>query len=148
MDKQNLRLINFNPNLVYQLDELVFYIPKKYKDITPFLLIKDSKDNKDILKLELKNKDSNYNLYSVSLHNTVTIAEGISSLVVLLIDSKIMHSASVNIVLNYDNFTLGQKIYLIDELSKDIVRKYQQVEQMTKMNIDIYQSIEEGAFKL
>lgn len=127
---------------------MVFYIPKKYKDITPFLLIKDSKDNKDILKLELKNKDSNYNLYSVSLCNTITITEGISSLVVLLIDSKIMHSASVDIILNYDNFTLGQKIYLIDELSKDIVRKYQQVEQMTKMNIDIYQSIEEGAFKL
>ena len=127
---------------------MVFYIPKKYKHITPFLLIKDSKDNKDILKLELKNKDSNYNLYSVSLCNTITITEGISSLVVLLIDSKIMHSASVDIILNYDNFTLGQKIYLIDELSKDIVRKYQQVEQMTKMNIDIYQSIEEGAFKL
>ena len=127
---------------------MVFYIPKKYKDITPFLLIKDSKDNKDILKLELKNKDSNNNLYSGSLCNTITITEGISSLVVLLIDSKIMYSASVDIILNYDNFTLGQKIYLIDELSKDIVRKYQQVEQMTKMNIDIYQSIEEGAFKL
>ena len=141
-------MINFNPNLVYQLDELVFYIPKKYNNITPFLLIKDSKDNKDMLKLELKSKDSNYNLYSVSLCNTITVAEGKSSLVVLLIDSKIMHSASVEIVLNYDNYTLGQKVYLIDELSRDIVKKYQQVEQMTKMNIDIYQSIEEGAFKL
>lgn len=112
------------------------------------MLIKDSKDNKDMLKLELKSKDSNYNLYSVSLCNTITVTEGKSSLVVLLIDSKIMHSASVEIVLNYDNYTLGQKVYLIDELSRDIVKKYQQVEQMTKMNIDIYQSIEEGAFKL
>lgn len=126
---------------------MVFYIPKKYKDITPFLLIKDSKGNKDILKLAYQGMEANYNLYSVSLTNTITISAGAAALVVMLIDSRIMHSSSVNIVLNYDNFTLGQQIYLIDALSRDIIKKHKQVEEMTKLNISIYQSIEEGAFK-
>jgi hypothetical protein len=42
---------------------------------------------------------------------------------------------------------MAQQIKLTDGISKDIAKKYHQIYEMTQMNIDIYQSIEEGIFK-
>ena len=39
---------------------------------------------------------------------------------------------------------LKDKMTIIQELSNEIQRKYQLIEDMTRMNIDIYQSIKEG----
>ena len=39
---------------------------------------------------------------------------------------------------------MSQQIHFFENVSKDIVNKYYQIEEMTKMNIEIYQQIEEG----
>ena len=60
VEERNLRSIGLNPREVYQLNDLNFYIPKKYKNLMPFLLIKDSEGRKDILRLSHFKNDKVY----------------------------------------------------------------------------------------
>lgn len=100
-----------------------------------------------MLKLKQSGADRIYNIYSVSLDNNIVLKHGKAILSVLLIEDNILHSQSCEIYLDYDNFTMAQQIKLIDDITKDIAKKYHQIYEMTQMNIDIYQSIEEGIFK-
>lgn len=100
-----------------------------------------------MVKLKQTGGDRIYNTFSASLDNSITLKHGKSKLSVLLIEDDILHSQSCELYLNYDNFTMAQQIKLIDGISKDIAKKYHQIYEMTQMNIDIYQSIEEGIFK-
>lgn len=143
IDKNKLRLISANPNISYQLNELRFYIPKK-QNITPFLLIKDSNDNKDILRLTQIESDKNYNIYTVSTENSVTIDSAQKCSISLLnFENNINFSAFEDIHLSFDNYLLGNQIYLIENLSNKLMTTYKQIEELTKINIEIYQKIKE-----
>ena len=147
IDKNNLRVLHFDSRMIYQLDELVFYIPTKYKNITPFLLIKDSQGEVDILKLKQTSMDKTYISFSTSLDNKIVVKNGQSELSVLFFNNDLFKSQTISLNLAYDNFSIAKQIYLIELLSKDIVKKHYQIEEMTKMNIDIYQQLEEGMRK-
>ena len=100
-----------------------------------------------MVKLKQTGGDRIYNTFAASLDNSITLKHGKSKLSILLIEDNILHSQSCEIYLDYDNFTMAQQIKLIDDITKDIAKKYHQIYEMTQMNIDIYQSIEEGIFK-
>lgn len=144
IDKNNLRLTNFTSQKTYQLDELIFYIPKECNNATPFLLIKNSKKDKNILKLSNIHEESSYTAYSVSLDNSISLEEGCMEIALILIANDTLQSRTAIMNLGFDNFQEGQKMTIIQELSNEIQRKYQLIEDMTRMNIDIYQSIKEG----
>ena len=144
VDNNDLRLISFNPNQAYQLEELIFYIPRKLKNVTPFLLIQDSDDKKDILKLTQISTDRNYIIYSVSLENTVSLKEGLSAITFILLERNFFKSVSSSIILKYSNFTMVKQINIIESLSKQIISMYNKIEELTKMNIEIYKEIEEA----
>ena len=137
--------MQYNPNEAYNLESLTFYISKKLgNDITPFLLIEDSKGVKDIFKLTKENFDRYYNIYSVSLANTICVEAGESTITLLLIGKDSIKSAKEsNINISYNNFTIGRQIQFIEEFTKEIRRACSQVEEMTRMNIQIHQEIEE-----
>lgn len=143
IDNNDLRMISFNINQPYQLEELVFYIPKQLKNMTPFLLIKDKNSKKDILKLTQISTDRNYIIYSVSLENKITVSEGTSAITLMLLEENLFKTVSSSIILAYDNFTLAKQINIIEDLSKQITIAYKKIEELTKMNIEIYKSIEE-----
>ena len=111
------------------------------------MLIQDSKGTQDVLKLVKVGEDRNYASYSASLDNKVTVSAGKAKLSILLIANNIVHSKSVEMYLNYSEFTMAKQIQFFENVSKDIVNKYYQMEEMTKMNIEIYQQIEEGLLK-
>lgn len=144
VDNNDLRLISFNINQAYQLEELVFYIPRQLKNVTPFLLIKDSNDKKDILKLTQISTDRNYIIYSVSLENSIAVKEGLSAMTLMLLERNLFKSVSSSIILKYDNFILGKQINIIENLSKQVMLMYTKIEELTKMNIEIYKEIEEA----
>lgn len=144
VDNNDLRLISFNTNQAYQLEELVFYIPRQLKNVTPFLLIKDSNDKKDILKLTQISTDRNYIIYSVSLENNIVVKEGLSAMTLMLLERNLLKSVSSSIILKYDNFVLGKQINIIENLSKQVMLMYKKIEELTKMNIEIYKEIEEA----
>lgn len=100
-----------------------------------------------MVKLQQTGGDRIYNTFVASLDNSIILKHGKSKISILLIEDNILHSQSCELYLDYDNFTMAQQIKLIDGISKDIAKKYHQIYEMTQMNIDIYQSIEEGVFK-
>ena len=108
------------------------------------MLITDSKGKQDVLKLKEVGYDSSYICYSASLDNKITVSAGQSQISILFFVNSIVISASKDIILSYDDFTMSQQIHFFENVSKDIVNKYYQIEEMTKMNIEIYQQIEEG----
>lgn len=144
VDNQTLRPINLDSREVYQLEELNFYIPKKHKNLIPFLLIKDSEGKKDILKLSRQETDKIYNIYSIDISNTISLNKGVASIALLCLTNNIEISDSFNICLDFSNFKIGKQISLIEGLNRNLLSMYDKIEKMTKMNIEIYQDIEEA----
>lgn len=99
------------------------------------------------MKLKKVSYDNSYICYSASLDNKITVSAGKSQISILLFINGTVKSASREINLSYDDFTMSQRIQFFENVSKDIVNKYYQIEEMTKMNIEIYQQMEEGMFK-
>lgn len=136
-------MIGFNPNHVYNLEELTFYIPKT-RNITPFLLIKDS-ETKDVLKLSKNGMDKNYIIYSISINNSISTRNGSINMSLLTLEGDIIKTSSVDqINLNFDNFMIARRTAIFDEISRNLAATYQKIEELTKMNIEIYQNIEEA----
>lgn len=146
-DKNELKFLKFDPLNVYQLSDLKFYIPKT-GNITPFLLI-SSKEDKDILKLTKIQEDGNYDVYMAGVETTITIRDMECQISLFVAeDNSVKVSASHNhILLAFDNYKLGNQIYLIENLSQNLMVTYKQIEELTKMNIELYQEIQKEANK-
>lgn len=144
VDDKYLRAVSLNPREVYQLNDLNFYIPQKYRNLTPFLLIKDSEGNKDILRLSHNKSDKIYNIYSVDASNTVRFQNGQFSIALLVLSNNIEVSDAHLILLDFSNFQIGKQISLIEGMTKSLIATYEKIERMTKMNIELYQDIEEA----
>lgn len=144
VESKSLRPIGLTSRETYQLNELNFYIPKTHKNITPFLLIKDSNGKKDILKLSHSKADKVYNIYSVDFQNFITINQGNCAIALLILSNNIEISTSESMILDFSNFSLGQQANLVEGLSQNLVAMYQKVEKLTKMNIQLYKDIEEA----
>lgn len=146
-EKNNLRLISFNPYEQYQLETLKFYIPKEFKYITPFLVIQDTQGRCDLFKLSLNATEDKYNIYSVALTSSVSIKSGKSKISLFLLTSQNNNfkvtDFSQEVNLSYDNYKIGYQLHLIEGLSRNLITTYQKVEQMTQMNIDMYKNMEE-----
>ena len=138
-------MIGFNPNQVYNLEDLIFYFPKN-RNITPFLLLKDSYETKDVLKLAKSGMDKNYIIYSVSIDSGLSAKNGYIDMSVLTLENDIIKtSPKIQISLNFDNFMIAKRTSILDEISRNLASTYQKIEELTKMNIEIYQNIEEAS---
>jgi hypothetical protein len=147
VDKDTLRLISFNPYQNYQLNELRFYISKE-KNISPFLLIEDSHKDREILKLVPVDSDKNYYIYAVAPEASLSIEDHNCIIAIIgILENNFVFSNSQLISLSFDNFQIGSKLCLIDELSKNVIVTYKQIEELTKMNIELYQEIKKEAHK-
>ena len=51
---------------------------------------------------------------------------------------------NLDIDINYDAFKTGSNISLIAKMDSDIARKYEQIRQLTELNIEIHKDIEEA----
>ena len=145
VDNRTLRCIGLSSKEIYQLNDLNFYIPKQYKNLMPFLLIKDTKGKKDILRLSHIKRDKVYDVYAVDVSNTISLAAGDVSIALLVLSNNIEVSNAENLLLDFTNFKLGNQISLIEGLSKNLALTYEKIERLTKMNIQLYKDIEEAA---
>ena len=147
VDKDSLRFIAFNPNSSYRLEELKFYVPRK-SNITPFLLIRDKSEEYTVIKLSLMSKDNNYFMYMVAPDASISVENGRSVISLIgIADNSFVFSNSYPISLNFDNYQLGNQLYLIEDLSKNLILTYKQIEELTKINIEIYQEIQKEVSK-
>lgn len=108
----------------------------------------DAYGNIDLLSLTKVSCDKSYDIYTVSLKSNFNAAPGIVNLSILILDGdRIINSPSVNLTLKYDNYNAVNKLILMQELSDDIAKKYEQIVKLTEMNIKLYSDIKEASGK-
>lgn len=106
----------------------------------------DAYGNIDLLSLTKVSCDKSYDIYTVPLKSNLTANPGATNLSILILDGDIItNSPSVNLILKYDNYNVINKLMLIQELSEDIAKKYEQILQLTEMNIKLYSDIKEAS---
>lgn len=92
--------------------------------------------------------EGNYDIYQVTLDNHVSIEPGLCQMHFLIMQDNILQSQKIeNIYLKYDNFSAANKMFLMDEMTKEMKTICTQVEELTKLNIQLYQDIREAASK-
>lgn len=115
---------------------------------TIYCKIIDKNSNESLLKMIKIKQEQNYDTYQVSLENFISTEKGSSKISFLIIRDRIVTSSiSTDILLAYDDFSAANKLYLMDELSEEISLMCKRIEEMTKMNIQLYQDIREVSTK-
>ena len=146
---KDLRLIE--DALDNNLDNLHFYIPKSLEGNFYCRLV-DSYDFESMLKLSKSDiNDKLYNIYKVSLDNYIACTNGDMQLSILFIDDATKVPFTSNIIklnnLNCDYIKSIAQLHYIDSLAIDIINKYNKIIQLTEMNINIHQDIQEALSK-
>ena len=96
----------------------------------------------------MSRQDNNYIIYTVAPEASILIENGKCDIIIIGIsENNLIFSNSQNLSLSFDNFQLGSQLCLIDELSRNVMTAYTQIEELTKMNIDLYQEIKKEANK-
>jgi hypothetical protein len=140
----NLRVVGSN-NSTVDLIDLYFYIPKELRN-NFYCRLTDVNKTEDIVRLTPSDtSDKVYNVYQISLDNYITCENGQTTLSIISIsDDLIKKSDNLDIDINYDAFKTGSNISLIAKMDSDIARKYEQIRQLTELNIEIHKDIEEA----
>ena len=93
-------------------------------------------------------QDENYYIYTVAPEASIAIEDRTCIISIIgILDNNFVFSNSQALLLSFDNFRLGSRLHLIDELSNNLIITYKQIEELTKMNIDLYQEIKKEANK-
>lgn len=95
--------------------------------------------------MQVVDKDNKYNIYQVTLDNAVSIEPGLCKIYFLIIQNNIVKTISAgNIHIEYDNFSAANKLFLMDELTREMKLLCKKTEEFTKMNIQLYKDIKEA----
>lgn len=93
--------------------------------------------------VKVKHEDK-YDVYQIRLDNSIFTNKGWSNLSFLILDNdRYLASPGQEIYLVYDNFSAANTLYLKEQLSKEVASICKKIEEMTKMNIQIYKDIKE-----
>jgi hypothetical protein len=56
-------------------------------------------------------------------------------------------SVNTTIQISFDNYEIGNKVTLLKDVANEVYDTYKRIEELTKLNITIYEAIEEGIYK-
>ena len=126
------------------LDNLHFYIPKKLQGSFYCRLV-DSNESESILKLSKSDSsDKLYNVYKVSLDNFISCINGDIKLSILHIENDLFYmTKDIKINLTLDKSKSAMQLYFLDDLTSEVISKYNKIIELTEMNINIYKDIKE-----
>lgn len=86
-------------------------------------------------------QDKNYNIYTIKLTD-ISLPNGLTSLSIVDFQNNYWSTCEqINII--FDEFEQLYKACILAEIASDLAYKYQQIDEMTKLNIDIYKNIKE-----
>lgn len=143
-NKNTLRTTKFSESSQYNLEDILFYVPLNC-ETNNYAYINGT----EIVKLELREIATNYRIFSVPLDRSINLENGISTIRLICLDDTEVSISKNDLTINIsvDNYNLGNQLSVIEDLSKDITRKYQKIMELTQMNINIYQDMQEVAKK-
>lgn len=150
-----LRATKYTESQSYSLDEITFFIEKKYIKAQFYCVIKDSSGRIDILKMKQVNSTSaSYYNYICSMDTPVKIKDGKCSISIMGIDSDDneinLSSGSFDIVLKNDIYNFKSQIAMLEEFNKSaagiynkMLSLYNKVIEISNMNAELLDTISE-----
>lgn len=143
LNNNHLRQTGFNDEETYALTELKFFIPTQF-NYHFYCFLKDT-EQMDVIQLVKIKEEKGYGIYMISTNrgpaarcdNLVTLSLGYN------LNGDIIVSDSFLINLDYSNYNYARQINAIAEVSEDIANKYLRIEEMTKININLFNDIQE-----
>ena len=137
-------MIKYDNKQFYQLDDLFLYLPIKTKCSVYCRLI-DAEYNECIVQFQRVRQENNYDIYQVVLDSSVSINPGMCHLYFMIIQGNSLKTAKVeNIYMSFDNFSAANKLFLMDKNFQEIKNLRSQIEEYTKLNIQLYKDIREA----
>jgi len=145
-EDKNMRFTQFDKNIIYDLTDLRFFINNNKSLLVLYCIIKNSNGTLDSVKLQIGNSESKgYDCYNFSPTQLLSLNSGVSTLFLFGIytDKSTFITDEFDMNLNVENFKISNKLYVVNELENDVMNYYNKIEQLTKMNIDMFKDIQE-----
>lgn len=143
-----LRTTKMSQSESYDLSDINFFIPNKFNSCNVFIVLINSVGLTDIIPLNFIENSHSYKKYKITYSNSIRVDSGEIEIKIVLVDSngrEVYISSGDKLFCNItvDNYKIARQVAITNELSLSVYELYKKIEQMTEMNIDIYEKIME-----
>lgn len=143
---KTIRFTQFDINATYDISDLKFFMPSDKIPIALYCVIKNENEEIDSIKLVSTSSDSKF-YYCYKFSDSQPISHQSGKLTLFLFgvyeDKSTIISDEFNINLNVENFNITSQLYALSQISSEIANYYNKIEQLTKMNIELYRDMQE-----
>ena len=142
----SLRTTKMSQSEIYDLSDINFFIPNKFNSYNVFAILTNSVGLTEIIPLNFIEIVISYKKYKVTYSNSIRVDSGEMEIKIVLVDSnshEVYISSGNRLICNIavDNYKIARQVAITNELSLSVYELYKKIEQMTEMNIDIYERI-------
>lgn len=147
-----LRTTKMSQSETYDLSDIDFFIPNKFNSFCIFVVLINSVGLTEIIQLNFMENSHQYKKYKITYSNSIRIDSGEIEIKIILVDSTsrdVFISSGDKLICNItvDNYKIARQVAITNELSLSVYELYKKIEEMTEMNIDIYENIMEVSKK-
>ena len=144
-----LRTTKMKEETEYGLSDIDIFIPNSFNSYNCFLCLINNIGLTDIVPIEFVENSSSYKKYKISYSNPIRINSGETKIKIILVDSEnhsvIISAGNVLCNLDIENYKIGHQMTVISDTNSSIQNMYNKIQELTKMNIDIYEKIVEAS---
>lgn len=148
LNDNTIRTTKFNKEEIYELSDINIYIPNDQKHTNAYIILKNQQGVYDIIPVELAERTTTHKKYRITYTNTIRISSGEAEIKVLLLDIENNYSSIIsdNLIcnINIDNYKIAHQTVISEQLCNSIKSMYEKINQLTEMNINIYEKIKES----
>ena len=148
LNDNTIRTTKFNKEEVYELSDINIYIPNDQKHTNAYIILKNQQGIYDIIPIELVEKTTTHKKYRITYTNSIRISSDEVEIKVLLLDVENNYSCIISDSLicniNVDNYKISHQTVISEQLGNSIKTMYGKINQLTEMNINIYEKIKES----
>lgn len=147
-----LKTTKMSQSELYDLSDINFFIPNKFNSCNVFVVLINSVGLTDIVPLNFIENSNSYKKYKITYSNSIRVDSGKVEIKIVLVAStsrEVYISSGDKLICNIavDNYKIARQVAITNELSSSVYELYKKIEQMTEMNIDIYEKITEVSGK-
>lgn len=145
LNDNTIRTTKFNKEETYELSDINIYIPNDQKHTNAYIILKNQQGIYDIIPIELVEKTTTHKRYKITYTNPIRIPSGEIEIKVLLLDIENNYSCIIsdNLIcnINIDNYRIAYQTVISEQLGNSIKTMYEKINQLTEMNINIYEEM-------
>lgn len=148
-EDNSLRTTKFNRDNTYELSDMNIYIPNDVTYTNIYIVLINKLGINDIIPLELSERTATHKKYRFTYTNPIRINSGEVEIKLLLIDVDNNYSSIVSdeikCNINIDNYKICYQTVISEQLGNSIKSMYEKINQLTEINIEIYDKIMKGS---